>query len=63
MFHVNAWGIPFATVSLGTKLSIPGPKFNGQMLAELIEKEKVTITAGVPTDLDRTGESAGKREI
>ena len=49
MFHVNAWGIPFATVSLGTKLVLPGPNFNGEVLAELIEKEKVTMTAGVPT--------------
>ena len=49
MFHVNAWGIPFAAVGLGTNLVLPGPNFNGQILAELIEQEKVTMTAGVPT--------------
>lgn len=49
MFHVNAWGIPFAAVGLGSKLVLPGPNFTGQILVELIEQEKVTMTAGVPT--------------
>lgn len=49
MFHVNAWGIPFSAVSLGTTLVLPGPNFTPQVLAELIDAEKVTMTAGVPT--------------
>lgn len=49
MFHVNAWGIPFAGVWFGTTLVMPGANFTPKSLAELIEKEKVTITAGVPT--------------
>src|SRR5699024_2523501 len=49
MFHVNAWGIPFSAVSLGTTLVLPGPNFTPQVLAELIDSEKVTMTAGVPT--------------
>lgn len=49
MFHVNAWGIPFAAVWFGTTLVLPGPYFTPKLLAELIETEKVTITAGVPT--------------
>lgn len=49
MFHVNAWGIPFSAVSLGTTLVLPGPNFTPQVLAELIDEEKVTMTAGVPT--------------
>jgi fatty-acyl-CoA synthase len=49
MFHVNAWGLPFAAVWFGTTLVLPGPYFTPQLLAELIQSEKVTITAGVPT--------------
>ncbi|MBP2241063.1 fatty-acyl-CoA synthase [Cytobacillus eiseniae] len=49
MFHANAWGLPFAAVWFGTNLVMPGPYFTPQLLAELIQKEKVTITAGVPT--------------
>ncbi|UQD51312.1 fatty-acid--CoA ligase [Bacillus methanolicus] len=49
MFHVNAWGLPFAAVWFGTTLVMPGPYFTPKLLAELIEQEKVTITAGVPT--------------
>lgn len=49
MFHVNAWGLPFAGVWFGTTLVMPGPYFTPKLLAELIQQEKVTITAGVPT--------------
>ncbi len=49
MFHVNAWGLPFASVWYGTKQVLPGPAFTPKLLAELIEQEKVTITGGVPT--------------
>ncbi|WP_423801445.1 long-chain fatty acid--CoA ligase [Neobacillus sp. SAB-20_R2A] len=49
MFHANAWGMPFAGVWFGTTLVLPGPNFTPKLLAELIQQEKVTITAGVPT--------------
>lgn len=49
MFHVNAWGIPFACVWFGAKLVLPGPAFSPKLIAELFEAEKVTISAGVPT--------------
>jgi fatty-acyl-CoA synthase len=49
MFHVLAWGTPYATVMLGTKLVFPGPHLQPRDLAELIQAEKVTLTAGVPT--------------
>ncbi|MGD6855418.1 long-chain fatty acid--CoA ligase [Bacillus infantis] len=49
MFHVNAWGLPFAAVWFGTSLVMPGPYFTPKLLAELVQSEKVTITAGVPT--------------
>jgi acyl-CoA synthetase (AMP-forming)/AMP-acid ligase II len=49
MFHVLAWGTPYASVMLGTKLVFPGPHLQPRDLAELIQAEKVTLTAGVPT--------------
>ncbi|MFT4417059.1 long-chain fatty acid--CoA ligase [Fredinandcohnia humi] len=49
MFHVNAWGLPFAAVWFGTTQVMPGPYFTPKVIAELIESQKVTITAGVPT--------------
>jgi fatty-acyl-CoA synthase len=49
MFHANAWGMPFAGVWFGTTMVLPGPYFTPKLLAELIEQEKVTISAGVPT--------------
>lgn len=49
MFHVNAWGMPFASTWLGTTQVLPGPYPTPQILAELIEENKVTVTAGVPT--------------
>ena len=49
MFHINAWCIPYAAPIGGAKLVLPGPKLDGASLYELIEAEKVTISAGVPT--------------
>ncbi|WP_270180840.1 long-chain fatty acid--CoA ligase [Alkalihalobacillus sp. CinArs1] len=49
MFHANAWGLPFASVWFGTKLVLPGPNMTPQVIASLIQEEKVTVTAGVPT--------------
>ncbi len=49
MFHVNAWGIPFAAPMAGAKLVMPGPGLDGATLHMLIESEKVSYVAGVPT--------------
>ena len=49
MFHANGWGIPFIAPMSGTRLALPGPKLDGPALYELLEKEKVTVTAAVPT--------------
>ena len=49
MFHVNAWGMPFATTAAGAKHVYPGPSPDPEDIARLIEEEGVTITAGVPT--------------
>ena len=49
MFHVNAWGLPYAAPMVGAKLVFPGVALDGASLYELFETEKVTFTAGVPT--------------
>ena len=49
MFHVNAWGTPYAAPMIGAKLVFPGPHLDGKSLSELMEGEKVTFSAGVPT--------------
>ena len=49
MFHVNAWGLPYACAMTGAKMVFPGPAMDGKSIFELIEAEKVTFAAGVPT--------------
>jgi len=49
MFHVNAWGIPYSAALTGAKLVFPGPAMDGKSIYELIEAEKVSYAAGVPT--------------
>jgi fatty-acyl-CoA synthase len=49
MFHVNAWGIPYAAALCGADLIMPTRFLQGEPLAKLIEEEKVTVAAGVPT--------------
>ncbi|MDB5414419.1 MAG: AMP-binding enzyme family protein [Rubritepida sp.] len=49
MFHVNAWGIPYAAPMAGASLVLPGPKLDPASLFRLFEEEGVTFSAGVPT--------------
>jgi fatty-acyl-CoA synthase len=49
MFHVNAWGVPYSAAATGCKLVFPGPAMDGKSIYELLEAEKVTMAAGVPT--------------
>ncbi len=49
MFHVNAWGTPYAGAMCGTKLVMPGPGLDGKSVYELMRDEKVTFALGVPT--------------
>ncbi len=50
LFHVNAWGIPYAALMVGCKLVFPGPKMgDGEVLYGLMEGEGVTLSLGVPT--------------
>jgi acyl-CoA synthetase (AMP-forming)/AMP-acid ligase II len=49
MFHVNAWGLPYAAAAFGAKLVLPGPGLDGKSLLELIQSEQPTALLGVPT--------------
>jgi fatty-acyl-CoA synthase len=49
MFHINAWGLPYAATAAGAKQVYPGPAPDPADLVDLIEREGVTLTAGVPT--------------
>ena len=49
MFHVNAWGMPYAGAMSGAKLVMPGPALDGKSVYELMKDEQVTLALGVPT--------------
>ena len=49
LFHVNAWGVPFAAAMCGAKLVLPGPRLDGKSLYTLLQDEQITFTLGVPT--------------
>ena len=48
-FHASAWGYPFQAVTMGAKLTYPGPDLSPEGLVKLFVDEKVTFSAGVPT--------------
>ncbi len=49
MFHANAWALVFTAPMVGSKMVMPGPKLDGESIYELLDSEKVSITAAVPT--------------
>src|SRR5438309_297237 len=49
MFHANAWGLAHAGVFAGATLVFPGADLSPPAVADLIESERVTVAAGVPT--------------
>ena len=49
MFHVNAWGTPYAAAITGAKQVFPGAGMDGASIWELIEAENVDLLLGVPT--------------
>lgn len=49
MFHVNAWGLPYTAALTGAKQVHPGPHLDPASLLDLMEREQVTVAAGVPT--------------
>ncbi|MGE4245787.1 MAG: AMP-binding protein, partial [Parvibaculaceae bacterium] len=49
MFHANAWSLAFSCPMAGAKMVMPGAKLDGASLYELIDTERVTMSAAVPT--------------
>jgi len=49
MFHVNSWGVPFLAPMIGAKLVLPGPRLDPASIIDLVEREGVTYSLGVPT--------------
>ncbi|MAW88825.1 MAG: long-chain fatty acid--CoA ligase [Phyllobacteriaceae bacterium] len=49
LFHVNAWGIPYAAAMCGAKLVLPGPHLDGKNLFDLAVAERCNFSLGVPT--------------
>jgi fatty-acyl-CoA synthase len=53
MFHVNAWGLPYSCTLVGAKQVFPGSQVLDGPLAQLLESERVTLTAGIPAVYNR----------
>lgn len=49
LFHVNAWGVPFAAALSGSKLVLPGIALDGKSIFDMLKEERCTFSLGVPT--------------
>ena len=49
MFHANAWSLALNAPMVGAKLVMPGARLDGASLYELLDSERVSFTAAVPT--------------
>jgi fatty-acyl-CoA synthase len=49
MFHANAWGMPYASTFVGAKQVFPGNSMTAERVLQLMQDERVTLAAGVPT--------------
>jgi acyl-CoA synthetase (AMP-forming)/AMP-acid ligase II len=49
MFHANSWGLALSCPMRGARMVMPGPRLDGASVFDLLETEKVTMTAAVPT--------------
>lgn len=64
MFHLMAWGLPYSTALAPTRLVLPGADTSPAAIAALVESERVTMAAGVPTFWARlAGELDGERDL
>ena len=62
MFHVHAWGFPWAATLAGVKQVYPG-RYDPALLIKLIKTEGVTFTHGVPTILQMLLDAATKADV
>jgi len=63
MFHVNAWGIPFASFMSGTTMHMPGKYMTAAALVDFIEAEHSTLASAVPTIWAGILQVGAEREI
>lgn len=49
MFHANAWSMVFSCPMMGAKMVMPGGRMDGEAIYQLLDTERVTLTAAVPT--------------
>ena len=49
MFHANCWGLALTSPMVGAAMVMPGAKLDGASVYELLDRERVTFTAAVPT--------------
>jgi fatty-acyl-CoA synthase len=62
MFHVHAWGFPWAATLAGVKQVYPG-RYDPALLIRLIKTEGVTFTHGVPTILEMLLDAAANANV
>jgi len=62
MFHVHAWGFPWAATVAGVKQVYPG-RYDPALLVKLIKTESVTFTHGVPTILQMLLNAAANANV
>lgn len=63
MFHVNAWGLPYAALLAGADLVLPGPDLSPSALVSQLERHRVTFTAGVPAIWRSLLQLAGEADL
>ncbi len=63
MFHVNAWGAPFAAVMVGAKQVFTGPFMDPATIVSLMEDEAVTLALGVPTIWAGVVDELARRQV
>ncbi|HEX3571826.1 MAG TPA: long-chain fatty acid--CoA ligase [Acidobacteriaceae bacterium] len=67
MFHVNAWGLPYAAAMNGSRVVLPGQNLRAEALLDMMEREQVTVAASVPavlqTILQATDEHPGRWKL
>lgn len=49
LFHVNAWGVPFAAAMAGASVVLPGSALDPASILDLLASERISFTLGVPT--------------
>jgi len=63
MFHANAWGMPYAAFMAGADLIMPGRFLQADMLIKLMEQERPTFAAAVPTIWNDVLQQTEGREV